>query len=179
MWLLFHSSICLLALGSEALAASLIPNFKDTFQHLDPRRHGFDFGIGIGTLFHGGKEESNPLAQVGERIDGLNLPTPKLGCLFSENARNCWRDHFNILTDFDAQFPRNGKTVTVRQRSDLAQRARVDNCRSMTWRSRTPPWLPTEWSVSSWPLTVNTLDRLSSQVGSSLPLGKLLYTEPV
>ncbi|KKY25837.1 putative laccase-1 precursor [Diplodia seriata] len=82
------------------------------FPHLAPRRLGFHFGVGIGNLFHGGEEDSNPLVQVGERIDDLNLPTLKLGCLFSKDARNCWRDHFNILTDFDAQFPKNGKTVT-------------------------------------------------------------------
>ncbi|GME46776.1 Laccase-1 precursor [Neofusicoccum parvum] len=86
-------------------------NFKDTIQHLHPRTIGLG-SLGIGNLFHGGSAPSNPLAQVGEAIDNLNLPIPKLGCLFSKDARNCWRENFNILTDFDALFPTSGETVT-------------------------------------------------------------------
>ncbi|KAH7043767.1 laccase-1 precursor [Macrophomina phaseolina] len=101
-------SICLLAFCSHIVFALSIPNVKDRTPHLSPRNYGFRFG----NLSWGGAEPSDPLAQGAERLDDISLPAPEDGCLFSKDARNCWRDNFNIDTDFDERFPTTGKTVT-------------------------------------------------------------------
>lgn len=143
---LFQLSVCLLEFCAQAVSAYSVPDLRNSIQHLNPRT----ISLSIGNLFHGGSAPSNPLAQIGEAIDDLGLPVPKIGCLFSKDARNCWRENFNILTDSDELFPTSGKTVTVTSSLSQVRNLLLTNRNSMTWRSPTQQWRLMGWSVWSW-----------------------------
>ncbi|KAK8251226.1 laccase-1 precursor [Phyllosticta capitalensis] len=96
---LFRLSVCLLALCSYTLAASLIPRSDAITNGLSSPSLGGLVSRSLGNLKRTFKLK-------------LDLPMPSLGCLFSRHARECWRDNFNILTDFDQEFPQSSNVVT-------------------------------------------------------------------
>ncbi|KAK7537359.1 laccase [Phyllosticta citribraziliensis] len=95
---LFRLSACLLALCSYTLAASLLPRSNDATDGLSSQPSG---GLVARTL-----------KQIKSSFNlKLDLPVPKLGCLFSSHSRYCWKDHYNVLTDFDEDFPDESNVV--------------------------------------------------------------------